>query len=143
MHHLKLVRTSAIMALLVTACGGAVSSAPKGVAFPTVPMGNEYPAGIIAGVLEERDGCIYVVRGPERYLLLWPEGWSARRVDGTLEVLDQDANHVGQAGDPIRLGGGGGAPDEIGGSGPEAWAEEISDEPIPDRCGSSFWIVSP
>lgn len=112
--------------------------------FPTVPRAEAYPAALIEGVLEERSGCLFVSAGGERWLLLWPEGYAMRVVDGQLEVVDDVGELVGREGDAISLGGGEGRPVEMGGTGDaEAWATALTGVDIPEHCGDLYWIVSP
>lgn len=132
------------LALTLAACGDAGRVAPPGIFFPTVPIGDEYPAGEIHGALVERSGCLFVERPEDRWLLLWPEGASARIVDGVIEVLDEEGEIVGREGRPVRFGGGEGRPREVGGvAAAEAWATELTGLDIPERCGDLYWLVSP
>jgi hypothetical protein len=118
--------------------------APDGVFFPTVPIGDAYPAGEIEGVLELQSGCLFVARPEDRWLLLWPEGFTARTAEGNIEVLDEEGDLVARAGDHIRLGGGETNPLEVGGTAQaEDRATELTGQDIPERCGDLYWLVSP
>jgi hypothetical protein len=103
------------------------------------------PLALIDGVLVERAGCLFVERDDTRWLLLWPEGSSARLiVEGVVEVLDEDGEVVGREGGPVRFGGGESNPIEVGGAAAsEAWATRLTGKDVPDRCGDLYWLVSP
>lgn len=132
------------LALTLAACGDAGRVAPPGIFFPTVPIGDAYPAGEIEGVLVERSGCLFVERTEDRWLLLWPEGASARIVDEAIEVLDEEGEIVGREGDPVRFGGGERNPREMGGAAEaEESVTELTGLDIPERCGDLYWLVSP
>ena len=137
-------RRVVVMALTVAACGPDEPAAPAGIFFPTVPIGDEYPAGDMEGVLEERDGCLFVSAPDDDWLLLWPEGYTARVADGQLDVLDESGEVVGRVGEPLRVGGGETNPVEIGGTAAaERRASELTGLDIPERCGDLYWLVSP
>jgi len=68
------------------------------------------------GVLEEQAGCLFVTVDGDSWLLLWPEGYTARVADGHLDVLDESGEVVGRVGEPLRVGGGETNPVEIGGA---------------------------
>jgi hypothetical protein len=133
-----------LVMLLTSACGSTEPVAPDGVFFPTVPIGDAYPAGEIEGVLELQSGCLFVARPEDRWLLLWPEGFTARTAEGDIEVLDEEGDLVARAGDHIRLGGGETNPLEVGGTAQaEDRATELTGQDIPERCGDLYWLVSP
>jgi hypothetical protein len=112
--------------------------------FPTVPIGNSYPAALIHGTFEERNRCLFVGVDHEHWLLLWPRGDLAHVVDGRVEVSDKDGHFVGRVGDEIELGGGEGRPTEVGGpTAAERWATDLTGVDIPERCGDLYWIVAP
>ena len=134
----------ALAILCAPACGSVGRTAPDGVFFPTVPVGNAYPAGEIQGMLELRSGCLFVTRPEDRWLLLWPEGYTAREAQGAIEILDEEDDLVAREGDQIRLGGGERRPIEIGGTAEaERNASELTGADIPERCGDLFWLVAP
>ncbi|HEY2802438.1 MAG TPA: hypothetical protein VGJ67_00800 [Actinomycetota bacterium] len=111
--------------------------------FPTAPVGDAYPAALISGRLEERDRCMFVASGGERWLLLWPEGYEARLVNGRVEVSDQNGKLVGRDGDEVSLGGGESRSSEVGGAAAaEKWATDLTGGDIPERCGDQYWIVA-
>jgi hypothetical protein len=133
-----------LLALMSAACGERPPVASASIFFPTVPIGDAYPAGEIDGTFQERSGCLFVEATGDRWLLLWPEGTSARIVDGAIEVLDEDGEVVAREGGPVRFGGGEGRPREVGGvAAAEAWASELTGQDIPERCGDLYWLVSP
>jgi hypothetical protein len=133
-----------VLTVIVCACGTGEPTAPPGTFFPTAPIGDAYPAGEIQGVLEERDGCLFVVQPQDRWLLLWPEGYTARTTDGQLVVLDENGKVVGRVGEPLRVGGGERNPIEMGGdAAAERYATELTGLDIPERCGDRYWLVSP
>ena len=111
--------------LCLAACGGAPGSvAPEGIFFPTVPRQDAYPAALITGaLLEERSGCLFARAGTERWLLLWPDGYTARLAQGRIEVVNEDGTVVGIEGQRLSLGGGESNPAEVGGAASaHAWA---------------------
>jgi hypothetical protein len=133
-----------LLAVAATACAADESSAPPRIFFPTAPIGDAYPAALMAGVLEVRSGCIFVAADGDRWLLLWPDGYTAQLVDGGLEILDEDGRVVATEGERLRVGGGETNPVEVGGSAAaERWATNLSGVDIPERCGDLYWIVSP
>ena len=95
-----------IVGVALSPCGGRNAVAPDGIFFPTVPIGDSYPAGLMEGALQVDDGCVYVVMGDERWLVLWPEGSRATFDGGRLAVHDPDGLLVAHDGGPVRLGGG-------------------------------------
>ncbi len=147
-HHTDMGRRTRFLVLLLAltsaACSGREAVVPPGVFFPTVPIGDAYPAALIDGHLEVRSGCVFVAATDERWLLLWPEGYTARLVDRRLEALNGSGEVIGREGEAIRLGGGETRPREVGGeAAAERWASELTGLDIPERCGDLYWIVSP
>ncbi len=136
-----------LLALETAACSGARGGeavAPPGIFFPTVPIGDDYPAALIEGTLEVRSGCVFVSRPEDRWLLLWPEGYTATFANDRLEVMNGGGDVVGREGEIIRLGGGEGRPIEMGGkTAAEDWASRLTGSEIPERCGDLYWLVSP
>jgi hypothetical protein len=133
-----------VIAVTATACAGDQPAAPPGIFFPTVPIGDAYPAGEIDGVFEIHSGCLFVARPENRWLLLWPEGHTARLADGLLEVLDESGELVAREGERLRVGGGERNPIEMGGeAAAERYATDLTGLDIPERCGDLYWIVSP
>lgn len=74
--------------------GGA---SPPGIFFPTVPIGDEYPSGLMEGVLEVRSGCVFISAHGDLWLLLWPAGYSARLVGSGGRRLPQRDRQLGTA----------------------------------------------
>lgn len=133
-----------LMAITVPACGPDEPVAPPGIFFPTVPIGDAYPSALMEGVLEERAGCLFVTADQDHWLLLWPEGYTARAAEGQLDVLDESGEVVGRVGEPLRVGGGETNPIEVGGAAEaERSVSELTGLDIPERCGDLYWIVSP
>jgi hypothetical protein len=146
--HERQVVTSILTILLLSVadCSRHATVAPEGLFFPTVPRQDGYPAGILppGATLEERSGCLFAVTSAERYLLLWPAGYTARQVEGGIEVLDEDEVRIGKVGEPLTVGGGGVAPAAVGGAGAaHEWATGLTGGEIPVRCGDTYWIVAP
>ena len=98
-------------------------------------MGGEYPAGEIEGTLLVRSGCLFLSRPEERWLLLWPEGFTAREVAGRIEVLDAAGALAVREGEPVRFGGG-----ERRG---ERAATDLTGQEVPASCGDLLWLVTP
>jgi len=55
-----------VMVLTAAACGSDEPAAPPGIFFPTVPIGDAYPAALMEGILEEQAGCLFVARSQIR-----------------------------------------------------------------------------
>jgi hypothetical protein len=131
-------------AVLLAACSNGVSEAPPGVFFPTVPIGEAYPAAEFRGGLEVVEGCIVLTDGNERWLALWPEGYRAERRDGLIHVRDGSDAVIATEGRPLLLGGGEGRGIEVGGTeAVDAWARDLTGQTVPKRCGHLYLIVSP
>ena len=132
-----------ILALLSSTCGAQEANAPPGLFFPTYEPGGAVPTGIIEGSLEEKDGCLFVTSGSDRWLLLWPDGYSAMRADGAIEISNENDRVIGRTGGPIRLGGGEARPIEVGGvAAVDAWAEGLTGENAPEKCGHQYWLAT-
>jgi hypothetical protein len=133
-----------VLSVMAVACAADPPSAPGGIFFPTVPIGDAYPSGAMVGILEVRFCCVFIAAHQDHWLLLWPEGFTAQRADGQIEVLDGDGEIVAMEGERLRVGGGETNPIEVGGSGAaERWATDLTGVDIPERCGDLYWIVSP
>jgi hypothetical protein len=133
-----------LLAVTAAACAADRPDAPPGIFFPTVPIGDAYPGALMKGMLEVRSGCVFVAAHEDRWLLLWPEGYTAQLAAGQLEVLDESGGVVAREGKRLRVGGGETNPREVGGSGAaERWATGLAGVDIPERCGDLYWIVSP
>lgn len=76
---------------------------------PVVNMGFDY----LYGELFEADGCLrisYLGPYPEDHIpagiwIIWPPGFTARRVDGVIEVVSQDGLLMASVGDRVRISG--------------------------------------
>jgi hypothetical protein len=133
-----------VFAFAGAACAGHEPIAPPGIFFPTVPIGDAYPAALMEGMLDVRSGCVFVSDHNESWLLLWPEGYTAQLADGRLDVLDESGDIVGREGGRLRVGGGESNPIEVGGeAAAERSASELTGLDILERCGDLHWIVSP
>lgn len=133
-----------MLVISVPACSPDKPSAPPGIFFPRVPTRDVYPSALMEGVLEERAGCLFVTSDQDHWLVLWPEGYTARAAEGQLDVLDESGEVVGRVGKPLRVVGGETNPIEVGGAAEaERWASELTGRDIPERCGDLYWIVSP
>jgi len=96
------------------------------------------------GVLEVRSGCVFISAQGDLWLLLWPEGYSARRADRQFEVLDERGEVVAREGKLLRVGGGETNPIEVAGTAvAERRTSELTGGDIPERCGDPYWLVSP
>jgi hypothetical protein len=143
-HAVEFPTSRSVVAVMAAACAADRPGSPPGIFFPTVPIGDAYPSALMEGVLEVRSGCVFVAAHEDRWLLLWPEGFTTRYTDGELEVLDENGEVVGREGERLRVGGGETNPIEVGGSGAaERWATDLTGVEIPERCGDLYWIVSP
>jgi len=133
------------LTLVLAACGADGPVAPEGIFFPTVPRQDAYPTALMSdGVLEERSGCLFMVVGKERWLLLWPEGYTAKTAQGRIEVLDEDGGLVGTEGERLSVAGGEMNPVEVGGAAAaHEWATGMTGGDIPERCGDLYWLVAP
>jgi hypothetical protein len=137
------VHPSIFVLVSLAGCGAQQATAPPGIFFPTFELGGDVPAGIIEGSLAEQDGCLFVTSHFERWLLLWPDGYSAKRTGDAIEVLSEDGRVIGNTGDRIRLGGGEARPREVGGvAAADAWATELTGQNAPDRCGHQYWLAT-
>jgi hypothetical protein len=133
-----------MLAVFASGCAADGPGSPSGVFFPTVPIGDAYPAALMEGVLEVRSGCIFVAAHGDRWLLLWPEGYTAQFANGQLDVRDESGKVAAREGKRLRVGGGEGNPLEMGGSAAaERWATDLTGVDVPERCGDLYWIVSP
>ena len=106
---------------------------------PVVNMGFDY----LYGELFEADGCLrisYLGPYPEDQIpagiwIIWPPGFTARRVDGVIEVVSQDGLLMARVGDRIRISGE--WPGEVVAD-PAVW--DWSEDAVRD-CGGSHWHV--
>jgi len=137
------VHPSIFVLVCLVGCGATQAAAPPGIFFPTFELGGPHPLAIIEGSLVEQDGCLFVTAHSERWLPLWPDGYSAKRSGDAIEVLSEDGRVIGRTGHPIRLGGGEARPTEVGGfAATDAWAKELTGQNAPDRCGHQYWLAT-
>ena len=127
----KTVRLSLILAMGLAACSTTSAASPGGLFFPTVRRLDAYPSALLTAPLEEHAGCLFGGRGKDRVLLLWPDGYEARRTFEGWQVLDDDGVVVASEGQRTNLGGG------------ETDAVLPTDQLIPERCGHHYWLVAP
>lgn len=78
----------------------------------TRPVGEDVVPlfGLLVGTLvATADGCIAAVGAPgvDPTPVTWPDGWTARWMNGTAVVVDGAGKVFARAGDQVRLGGGG------------------------------------
>jgi hypothetical protein len=128
---------------MVAACTQPPAAPPR-VVFPTHPGdAAAYPGALLEGQLEVIDGCVYLTKGGERWLGLWPARLRAERNGGRVRIVDELGHVVASEGSPIVVGGGERRSIEVGGSiANQTGVEDLTDEDIPTRCGDLFWLVS-
>jgi hypothetical protein len=88
--------TSRFLATMVplAACADLAGDAPAGVYFPTVPIGEAYPAALFEGGLEIDDGCLSLTSHGERWFALWPEAYRTERDGELIRVLDRAGDWI-------------------------------------------------
>ena len=102
--------------------------------FPVQRAGPSQMDGLFKGRLELNNGCLRV----DKYLIIWPHGFSLRTKGEEIQVIDSNDQVVARVGEKITIGGG-----EIPGEGAKELIEEsIVDQPLPDNCTGPYWIVS-
>jgi hypothetical protein len=101
------------LAAVMLGCGetGVPSPSPTGVSifFPRrpPPIGlRPVQAALVEGGLVVSDGCVWIVDGPERLLVVWPSEYSAAFAAGTLVILGPDNSILAQEGQMVVLSGG-------------------------------------
>ena len=115
----------ALTSLVLGACGDDAASGDSSVFFPTWSAEGAVPAGIVQGVLDETDGCVYISANGQRTLPVWEEGLGF--ADGTL--LGSDGEPIAEVGEVVHGAGG-----WYGGADGRAHIEDLAGERIPDRC---------
>lgn len=115
------VATIALVLLVTSACADR-SGVEAGIFFPTWNAGGIVPAGIVQGVLVERDGCLLVAASGEEALVLWDDGYGF--VNDSLLAPSGDV--IVRVGELLHGGGGYFADREH--------AEDLSESSIPERC---------
>ena len=104
--------------------------------FPVQKPGIDGMTALMEGRLELENGYLRV----DKYLLIWPHGFSLRTEGEEILIIDGNGQVVARVGDKITLGGG-----EV--SIPEEEAKEfieksITGKPLPDNCTGPYCIVS-
>jgi hypothetical protein len=131
-----------VTVLLLGACSGG-PDAPPGIAFPTHDADGPQPGALLEGTLEVEDGCVYLTKGGERWLGLWPNGLRAELEGDRLQIVDRHGRVLATEGGPIRAGGGERRASELGGFAAfEEWFAEIGGTTVPSACGDLMWQVS-
>jgi hypothetical protein len=124
------------VALLIASCGSDPGTSGPLVFFPQHDIGSGPLAGL-DGTLEVRDGCIWAIGGPDRYLVLWPRGTQLRLdANNQVEVVGPAANGTTlRSGDAVFLVG--------GESKDEAFVRGLIGADIPDACRSpTYWLAT-
>lgn len=85
------------------------AATPESIALLTEPAPAQACMGALAqGTLvpDPRSGLGIVSPGGERTPVMWPFGYSARLVDGVIELVDNTGTFVAREGDTVAIGGG-------------------------------------
>jgi hypothetical protein len=106
---------------------------PNAAAIPTWTGDGALPDAVIGGVLSVANGCLVLTPpGDASYLLIWPQGWSARRIGEIVQVRDP-AGAIYETGGTYGFGGGEFKSSNVG-------------HPIQDldpRCErANYWVVT-
>jgi len=130
-----LTLTTLAAALLIAACGSPSAPATQPAATHAPPMASSTPSttsavtpeaitllteaarpqacmdALAQGTLvpDPRSGLALATPAGERTPVMWPFGYSARLVDGQIELLDDSGEFVAREGDTVQAGGGFGA----------------------------------
>ncbi|MDC0723700.1 hypothetical protein [Nannocystis bainbridge] len=81
-------------------------------AVPVLPelreTSNAFMEALLAGTLIEQSGCLRVSPDGKDpgHLLIWQPGYTPRRAEGRLEIVDSTGKVVARVGEPLRTGGG-------------------------------------
>ena len=135
----RLFMSMLVLLAFSTGCGSPSEEppdqGPPGVAFPIYTLeGPGYPAAMIEGTLTLDFGCLWIDAGEERYLALWPEGWTVARPDDTVTVTDPAGTSL-VSGTVITVGGG----EEVD----QEFMASLLDAPVPEACrGEPGWLVT-
>jgi hypothetical protein len=105
------------------------------------PVGKEIEGerhvmeAIVIGDLIIEDNCIRVISdtGRNKYLLIWPPGFSLNTETDPVQILDETGKVVARIGDYVRIGGG-----EIK---LKISLGEYTSSQIPSQCPGPYWIV--
>lgn len=105
-----------------------------------------YPSALGGGTLFVEDGCIRMGVRKDSSVVVWPYGFSLRRRDGEILILNTKRKVEARAGDEVRIGGGQITQDEAGRT-PEAarrnFGEARQEAGVPDQCRGPLWAASP
>jgi hypothetical protein len=134
-------RAAILLLILLPGCGqgtgaGWGTGAGEDLFFPTYEDGEEHAAAPLEAKLSVPDSCLFGDGVGEfaTYLLLWPEGWSARTQDGSVVVMDGSGDEVVAEGERAVF---------IGGETSLQMAEEVFGVEVPAGCRShGVWIVA-
>lgn len=88
---------------------------------------------LVVGKLLLVDNCLRVQSddGGE-YVLIWPQGFSARGEGQALQVVDADNQVVASLGDLLQITGG-----EL----PAETADSLTVAPVSGQCAGPYWLV--
>ena len=136
MHNRRLpTLTTLAAALLIAACGSPSAPATQPTPTQTHPVPTSMPSttpaetpeaitllteaarpqacmdALAQGTLvpDPRSGLALATAGGERTPVMWPFGYSARLIDGQIDLLDDSGKFVAREGDTVQAGGGFGA----------------------------------
>jgi hypothetical protein len=104
-------RFAIVLAFALLGCGGLAAGEPVEIAYRTDPFTPLCHLSWIDGILvpDAEAGVAILEAGSSGYQavpVLWPEGFSARRVDGQIEVLNKDGQAIARTGRRYRFHGG-------------------------------------
>ena len=100
--------------------------------FPVQKAGLDRMNGEFEGKLVLDNGCLRV----DKYLIIWPHGFSLRTEGEEIQVIDSNGQVVARVGDEIYVGGG-----ELPAEEARFIEESITGQPLPDNCTGPYWIV--
>ena len=131
----------AIVLITAIACSdNSTNNSSPAPCFPVQKAGLDEMESLGGGKLELDNGCLRM----DKYLLIWPHGFSLRTEGEEILVIDDGGQVVARVGDKITVGGG-----EItdssfnvpGKTAKEFIEESIIGQPLPDDCTGPYWIV--
>ena len=102
--------------------------------FPVQKAGLDRWAGELEGKLVLDNGCLRV----DKYLLIWPHGFSLRTEGEEILVIDSNGQVVARVGDIINVGGG-----EVTAEGAREFiGKSFTVQPLPDNCTGPYFFVA-